>query len=665
MRFLIFAVLIINFISACAPLEENISEVEININDEVIQKIFTFRDRQEIDSLMGYFNHPDPVYRYLSALSFGSIQDTAAVQNLAKMLKDPTDIVRSAAAFAIGQTKAENSEAYLLEAFNRYDTSGYYKKANRAILEAIGKLGQPDMLENLSTITTYGLKDTTLLEGQLWGIYRFGLRNMLSEAGTKRMVEIATNFKYPKSVRLIAGNYLARFDVPLDTFKTILAQTYSRNEDPNIRMAMAIALGKARRQITLDTLLANFKREEDFRVKCNIIRSLGNFEYGKVQPTLVEALNDENIHVAKRAAQFFIEHGIPEDATFYRRKAKEVTGWPVEIALYAAANKYLPAYFADYRGLINYDLRRKFKQASSPYERVAVVDAMAEYPWNYRTIHQFGIEDTTKVVQAAVLNAFSKISSSEKFQPYFGQSIKLVTRELFTYFLEAIQSGDVGKTAIASIALRNPDRAFNTYLDSLDVLTAALGKLDLPKEIEAYNELKATIDLFEGEKEFEPHRLPYNHPINWSVLDKVNNQTRAAIQTSKGTITIRLLPDVAPGTVANFIQLAKDDYFTGKNFHRVVPNFVIQGGCTRGDGFGSLDYSIRSELSPLHYNEEGFVGMASAGNHTEGTQFFITHSPTPHLDGLYTIFAKVVTEESMDVVFNIQPGDEIQSVAIR
>ena len=118
----------------------------------------------------------------------------------------------------------------------------------------------------------------------------------------------------------------------------------------------------------------------------------------------------------------------------------------------------------------------------------------------------------------------------------------------------------------------------------------------------------------------------------------------------------------APGTVANFIQLARDQYYHNKNFHRVVPNFVIQGGCPRGDGYGSLDYSILSELGPLHYDAEGYIGMASAGNHTEFTQFFITHSPTPHLDGKYTIFGKV--KKGMDVVHQIQVGDLIREVNI-
>jgi cyclophilin family peptidyl-prolyl cis-trans isomerase len=119
----------------------------------------------------------------------------------------------------------------------------------------------------------------------------------------------------------------------------------------------------------------------------------------------------------------------------------------------------------------------------------------------------------------------------------------------------------------------------------------------------------------------------------------------------------------APGTVMNFVQLARDRFYNGKNFHRVVPNFVVQGGCPRGDGYGSLDYTIRSELAPSYYNSEGCVGMASAGNHTEGTQWFITHSPTPHLDGNYTLFGRVT--EGMSVVHRIQIGDEITQVNIQ
>jgi cyclophilin family peptidyl-prolyl cis-trans isomerase len=120
-----------------------------------------------------------------------------------------------------------------------------------------------------------------------------------------------------------------------------------------------------------------------------------------------------------------------------------------------------------------------------------------------------------------------------------------------------------------------------------------------------------------------------------------------------------LLVDEAPGSVSNFVTLARSGYFNGLYFHRVVPNFVIQGGCHRGDGYGSEAFSIRSEFSQRRYTT-GTVGMASAGKDTEGTQWFITHSPTPHLDGAYTIFAYVFSGQ--DVVGQIEVGDQIIAV---
>ncbi|AKQ47725.1 peptidylprolyl isomerase [Rufibacter radiotolerans] len=136
---------------------------------------------------------------------------------------------------------------------------------------------------------------------------------------------------------------------------------------------------------------------------------------------------------------------------------------------------------------------------------------------------------------------------------------------------------------------------------------------------------------------------------------------KARLKTSKGDIIFELLVEDAPGSVANFVELLEKGFYNGKNFHRVVPNFVAQGGCPRGDGWGSTDYAIRSEFADLNYLE-GYVGMASAGKDTESCQWFITHSPTPHLDGKYTIFAKVV--KGMDVVHQLNIGDRIEKVEL-
>ena len=124
---------------------------------------------------------------------------------------------------------------------------------------------------------------------------------------------------------------------------------------------------------------------------------------------------------------------------------------------------------------------------------------------------------------------------------------------------------------------------------------------------------------------------------------------------------MELLPEAAPLTVDNFVQLAQRGYFRNIAFHRVVPNFVIQGGDPRGDGNGGPGYAIRCEINEELYDRAA-VGMALSGKDTGGSQWFVTHAPQPHLDGGYTIFGRVVT--GMDVVDRIVRGDVIQSIVI-
>ncbi len=164
------------------------------------------------------------------------------------------------------------------------------------------------------------------------------------------------------------------------------------------------------------------------------------------------------------------------------------------------------------------------------------------------------------------------------------------------------------------------------------------------------------------DSKFTPKTPDWNHPIDWSVFTTYGDSIQVALKTTKGVIRTKMFAKEAPGSVANFLSLAQNDFYDGKTVHRVVPNFVIQGGCPRGDGYGALDYSIRSELPQLYYDNEGYLGMASAGLHTEGTQWFITHSPAMHLNGKYTIFGKVIA--GMDVVHNIEVGDKIEDVII-
>ncbi len=140
---------------------------------------------------------------------------------------------------------------------------------------------------------------------------------------------------------------------------------------------------------------------------------------------------------------------------------------------------------------------------------------------------------------------------------------------------------------------------------------------------------------------------------------------KASINTSKGIINVIFFEEKTPKTVANFLNLAKRGYYNGLNFHRVINDFMIQGGCPDGDGRGGPGYSFEDEFdSTLKHEEPGKLSMANAGPGTNGSQFFITHVPTPWLDGRHSVFGQVVSEEDQAVVNSIVQGDNIESITV-
>lgn len=140
---------------------------------------------------------------------------------------------------------------------------------------------------------------------------------------------------------------------------------------------------------------------------------------------------------------------------------------------------------------------------------------------------------------------------------------------------------------------------------------------------------------------------------------------KAEIHTEKGLMLVEFYENDAPGTVANFLKLSKEGYYDGLTFHRVIPDFVIQGGCPNGNGMGGPGYNIKCETSGENqFHDRGVLSMAHAGKDTGGSQFFVCHSRknTAHLDGVHTCFGKVI--EGVDVVDDIREGDKIEKIVV-
>jgi peptidyl-prolyl cis-trans isomerase B (cyclophilin B) len=145
----------------------------------------------------------------------------------------------------------------------------------------------------------------------------------------------------------------------------------------------------------------------------------------------------------------------------------------------------------------------------------------------------------------------------------------------------------------------------------------------------------------------------------------MSNELSVVMSTTKGDINLRLFPDKAPITVANFVNLIQKKFYDGLKFHRVIPNFMIQGGCPQGTGTGGPGYRFQDEVNNgLRHDGSGKLSMANAGPNTNGSQFFITHVETPWLDGKHTVFGEVKSADDQKIVDSIAQGDVMNTVTV-
>ncbi len=657
-----FKIIVALFVLAycfCACVPENVKysdEIMIDHNQADFRAIFNYQDRLLSDSLYPYFKSSNPSVRYLAVNAFASIQSKESIDSIATLLEDPNLEVRAAAVYALGQIGTAKSEKYIIQAFKSQDTFDVNNVCNRNILEAIGKCGSESYLKALSTVKGYRDTDTLLIEGQCRGIYRYATRGMTIPDGTKKMVEVLNNSNIPSSTKLIAANYLFRAkNIDLAPYKFQLVEFLSSN-DPKIRMTIATALGKTQDLEMLPYLINRLNIEEDYRVKSNIIRAFIHFPYIQVIETILPLINDQNPQVVKSALNYLSNSGNKNDALIYRQYITDSLNNKTKAGLYKVVLSNLPHYYTNTRSILQTEILELIEKTSDPYEKSNYIEALAYNPRAYQAIYDLAKENDVPIIGTTCATALGTLLSSENFVKVFKYQSTKTRKEIAILLRNLIELGDSGTMSAAAGAIYNPETQLKEIIDSTQYLLNAKNNLKLPKDIETYNEINRAL-CFLQDREYVKREFGFNHPIDWTALNNVSDSTRIVVKTSKGNFSMRLFQNKAPGTVANFLNLVNADFYDGNIIHRVVPNFVVQIGCPRGDGYGGLDYSIRSELPQMYYMDEGYVGMASSGIHTEGTQWFVTHSPTPHLDGRYTIFAKIT--EGMDVVLDLEIGDKI------
>ncbi|MCR5887072.1 peptidylprolyl isomerase [Hymenobacter sp. J193] len=619
--------------------------------DATLRQIATAQDERNTTALLPYLSRPEPRYRREAALAFASVQDRAAVAALTRLLASDAEAdVRRAAAFALGQTA--DTAAATQQALLTQLTAEPDRAVRRYVLEAMGRCATRASLADLVRLPAALATDTSAQVGQAWGLYRAALRGITSEAAVARAVQLLP-LPVPYRARLAAASTLSRIrNLNLTPYTPQLTRAAQTDPDYAVRAACAVALGKSADAAVPATLAGLARRDTDYRVRLSAIRAMSAGMYAPVKEAAWAALTDANAQVALTAAEFFLNHASKEPGELFLTKANKLTEWRARATLLGAALKNGgPA-----RDTIRQAIMQRYATATSPYEKGYLLKALSEDPKAYKWVEEATFASNQPVVIGTYgMEALVAMRQQKDFPS--------AQHAAFARTLQrGVSSGDLAIMGTAAEAIRDPKLGLRSQFPSVEFLTQARSRLTLPRDLEAWQSLQLTIDYLQNKPATpQPVAAAATHPINWDVVQRIPIGQKAIVHTGRGPITFTLLVEQAPGSVASFVELVRQGFYEKKNFHRVVPNFVAQGGCPRGDGWGSSDYNLRSEFADLRY-VEGAVGLASAGKDTESCQWFITHAPTPHLDGRYTIFAQV--EQGMDVLSQLEIGDRIDRIEL-
>jgi cyclophilin family peptidyl-prolyl cis-trans isomerase/HEAT repeat protein len=603
-------------------------------SDTTLVEISNLQDQRKTDSLINFLIVKNRIYRAEAALALASVQDSAASPQLGSMLlEDPYELSRLNAAFALGQTGGNAAVNALIPALT--DTS------SRVVNEVLQALGKTLTSRDLPSLVNFQPKDSIQEHGLIWAFYFAGLRGLSDTVMTSRAVDFLSA-RHSAVVRLGAAHFFNRSvnlkSVPAQELRRVA----SEDKDPHVRMAATLALRKVTTEEHIPELRMILTTDMDYRVRANAARVVAQ-QSNKVRDELVLlALNDEHGGVAVSAAENIQKNfGKKEELLTIARSTKN---FRVQASLFKLLNSK--------SSNLKEEIMDVYSRSTNQYHKASLLAALSSDVSSYSFLETELINSKTPVIKTAAAQALSDINRSEEFNSDFIQPFIAI-------YKKAILDGDPGVIGILASTLADESLFYRKAITDYSFLYEARNSLALPKDFEAIQPLEEAIAYFEGKKKPDAPRNQFNHPIKWDIIQALPSDQQVKIATDKGDISLQLLVEEAPGSVANFVDLVKQKYFNNKFVHRVVPNFVIQTGCIRGDGYGSEAYSIRSEFSLSKY-DEGSVGMASAGKDTEATQWFITHSPAPHLDGHYTLFARVTS--GMEVVHKIEVGDKILSV---
>jgi cyclophilin family peptidyl-prolyl cis-trans isomerase/HEAT repeat protein len=691
------------------------SQIPTNISLQIIKA----EDERRFDSVLeNLLQNKDEKIRERAILAIGRIGDERGLETLTKLLFSDTENVQKMSAFAIGEIESIKGSDAILKVLAETKNDGEVRV--RAI-EAAGKIAAANAKDEKSKLLGEAILNALKFEDSRRSMPNtnailFGLTAVLraKPAEASPIVERFLDYSNSK-IRQNALNTLGRLRTKNATLTATVLKMLTTDEDEIVRANACRVLGISEDVSTIPALLKAAVHEKDSRVRVSAIRALGNFKDKEIGEKLTlqgetllkhfRANKSELLEIATSLGKIFANIDDEPSVRFLQklRVADDYKSPETEIAF----AKIVPKLY-----LLIYNQDEPFKSwqkvssqaqglgelANSKDETIKTLgktNLIGYFSDFLTTVKPNQIAEMNKAVPD-VLQALATFKP-EKFDELLRENLN--TKDIQIRATSASLLADLPTSKANFDALNNAfDDAFLRDKDSNDAMLAimdALFKVNPKDSLPVIFLAFSSDDYLVRKKAFEIFKkddseyakamieraisqgkdkvLPYKKGSKQGVIlntnadylraiSRKNSTVKAVFTTEKGTFTINLMPEDAPLTVDSFIKLARSNYFNGLTVHRVVSNFVMQDGDPRGDGNGGPGYSIRCEVNMLEY-ERGTVGMALSGKDTGGSQWFVTHSPQPHLDGGYTVFGKA-TETDMKIVDTIARGDKILTVKI-
>ena len=682
----------------------------------ILLRIVRAEDERRWDNdLAGLMFDRNPRVRSRAALAAGRIGDERAVPALLSLLQSDREMdVRAMAAFALGEAESASSADALIGILRR-PVPG---KLRSRVVEALGKIAA-------SLPKTDEARAQALGEALLKALASEAGRSPRQDKEAILLGLTAVLRARPANAGPVVARFLADADARIraDAANTLarlrakeanaqLRLLLVNDADPIVRANAARALGAAEDKDALDALMARSINDTDERVRVSAIRSLGALKDARGGGVLLQRAaalfaayraaktsaashpreTNEMLEIASALGRILANTGDARAVNWLRefREAEGTTAPEIEIAfahiapsIYLREKPFSKLSDEPVRARIHQDWRYLSSIAQGLGEVAAITAAeagngiiglQADAQMVLRSLlDDAGLPPLAIPDMLRALAAFKASDLGEALRKQLGAK-DVIVRATVAELLGGLPPDEANAGALAAalpVALQDAmNDAALAILDALAKQKSQNANEAIKTALNARDHLirRRAVALLQanGAGDFSSsiqHVASRNTELDYQrALSRRGKRVQARVETDKGAFTIELLPDVAPLTVDNFVQLARRGFFNGIAFHRVVPNFVIQGGDPRGDGNGGPDYQIRCEINEVPY-ERGAVGMALSGKDTGGSQWFVTHSPQPHLDGGYTVFGRVMGS-SMNVVDAIVRGDRIRNINI-